>query len=583
MAEQKIQFTIGSIFKGEGFNKAKNSVDNLNKKVKQSIGVSNQLAGAFGGMNNSAGKAANAMSGLISAFLQGGVAMAGVQAVMLGINALMDIYQKKQEEVKKATDDYNAACKKLKETQDRIWNEDLNNRINSTIEKIKTIAQEFETVTKNANDFKGVIDKMRSANGKGIILKMEGDKLADMSSSGADNKESVEAWHNYQMQLKKNEIALKEAEEAITKAKDAEQENTERMRSIRERNAEVMGKLRDLRFELSKVEGNDLQKRKKISDKIDALEKERVKLIDEFKKAQTQQNILKQNTVLKEQERDNQIQENHNLEVAAKQKVTEANEKQAESIKKRTEEREKTEQELNATLRKIAEDELKAQMTQAKSDYDSAKKEGDALRTKQKEIKAKFMNGSALNGLTGNNGQALGGTVGGYGNSGGKNGMGYSGVGNSVGPSYGLWQSYGQFIAGNPSGKNYNGYASDWIKNQIASMKENGQIRNSDDARKMQKALERQARDYANSKEARKIRADEKRLNDLETKREKGYKLSKDEKAKLQSLREDQKKRNEAAGAGEQDYGDGSTKAEIDAANRLQEIKDMLDEKLGVK
>lgn len=52
MAEQKIQFTIGSVFKGEGFERAKQTVNTLNNKVKQSVGVSNQLVGAFGNMNN---------------------------------------------------------------------------------------------------------------------------------------------------------------------------------------------------------------------------------------------------------------------------------------------------------------------------------------------------------------------------------------------------------------------------------------------------------------------------------------------------------------------------------------------------
>lgn len=90
-------------------------------------------------------------------------------------------------------------------------------------------------------------------------------------------------------------------------------------------------------------------------------------------------------------------------------------------------------------------------------------------------------------------------------------------------------------------------------------MKKDGQIRNTDDERKMQKALERQSRDYANSKEARKIRADEKRLEDLQRKQKKGYMMSDEDRAKMKALQEDQQKRTEAAGAGGEDYGDGST------------------------
>ena len=62
MANQGITFSIGSVFNGEGFNAARKSVGEMSKSVKQAASASQQLAGAVGGMNNAASKAAGAMS-----------------------------------------------------------------------------------------------------------------------------------------------------------------------------------------------------------------------------------------------------------------------------------------------------------------------------------------------------------------------------------------------------------------------------------------------------------------------------------------------------------------------------------------
>jgi len=63
--EQKVQFTIGSIFKGEGFKQAQSTIKEMDGAMKKSIGTISMLASNVGMMDAKYAKATNAITGML--------------------------------------------------------------------------------------------------------------------------------------------------------------------------------------------------------------------------------------------------------------------------------------------------------------------------------------------------------------------------------------------------------------------------------------------------------------------------------------------------------------------------------------
>ena len=97
-----VNFTIGTIFKSEGFKKCQQGIKNLNNHVKQAAGITAQMAGAMSMMDSKVGQAVAAVSGLMSAFASGNPILIGVQVAMVAVSKVVGELKAAEEEATKA-------------------------------------------------------------------------------------------------------------------------------------------------------------------------------------------------------------------------------------------------------------------------------------------------------------------------------------------------------------------------------------------------------------------------------------------------------------------------------------------------
>lgn len=87
MAETKLKFQIGSVFNGEGFQKASQALEKTSKQVQKASGGIAQITGELGKMNGTVGKVAGGLSNLVGSLAMGpwGIAAAGIGLVVGGL------------------------------------------------------------------------------------------------------------------------------------------------------------------------------------------------------------------------------------------------------------------------------------------------------------------------------------------------------------------------------------------------------------------------------------------------------------------------------------------------------------------
>lgn len=116
MAKSDIELELKTKYKGDGVTKLKQGVKEVDSVVKKASGAVNNLTSQLGGMDNAAGKAASAMSGLVQSFAQGGIWGAAAAGAMMLVNAIVDGFKKAKEEAKKAAEEARDAFMKSIET-----------------------------------------------------------------------------------------------------------------------------------------------------------------------------------------------------------------------------------------------------------------------------------------------------------------------------------------------------------------------------------------------------------------------------------------------------------------------------------
>lgn len=94
MATSKLTFSIGSVFSGEGFQKANNAVRTLGATTKTAAQIANPLVGAMGALDQSSSKLVRSVGGVGTAFAQLGIAGAIIAGAQVGIDALFDHWKK---------------------------------------------------------------------------------------------------------------------------------------------------------------------------------------------------------------------------------------------------------------------------------------------------------------------------------------------------------------------------------------------------------------------------------------------------------------------------------------------------------
>lgn len=233
MADNTIKFSIGSAFSGEGFQKAKAAVADVNNNVRQAAGNATRLAGAFGEMDASAAKAMGAATGLIQALLTMNVTTIAVQGVMMALNLYLGELKERAEAAKQKADELAASVK-------AAFNATMADRMKSLQDEVKAIGDDFERVAKQAQSFAAALEGVRSSQAAGGIAALEVEKLNAMLAAHTE-AERLNIEQSYALQVA--QARLTEAEQAgaqkIQAVTDEMEANQKRLGVIDEQLAKI--------------------------------------------------------------------------------------------------------------------------------------------------------------------------------------------------------------------------------------------------------------------------------------------------------------------------------------------------------
>lgn len=594
MAEQKIQFSIGSDFKGEGFVRAKAAVSQLSKQTKDVGRAFSDATGIFGGMSNVLGGVVSKVGGLLGVL---GKLSPQMIAITAAGKALEFCFEKVSEKTKESEERLEALRKKMAEVKAQMadsgfkaeWLKTLQNELQKT-------SKEFEVATKTANTFRLLSEKLSAAKSGNEISKMELGKagMSNLDSASVDTQIGMKKLDNArQMAALKIENAAKsvsDAEddlnltrEAMKKLQQEEKRLADQYEAAYGDQALAANTLRDLTTVRKALKDMKTDEASKLDQLKVAIENEKIARLDSAtavnaaenaanKAAEAEMKLITE--IEKRAEEEANAAEQARQDADAERSDAEAKVRNAEFVKKlndliessldTTKSVEDAQQKLadmlldysdqigsgegfaqleNATKKLAAK--LQSQIEKAGKGNDSvaAKKYEAALANFNKDLNANLYN-DALNKFYGDNNK------------------------------FGL----DRFNAYGDSGKigvRNSGYNPMKIAGQIAvdAGIKSGSIRNMKDVGRAQRDAERAYRDYASSPEARREAQDAKRLADLTKKEDSGRKLSKreqEEKEKLGQLKDAKDKARKDL--------DEAEKAKNEEAQNVQKMKETLDE-----
>ena len=240
MAEHSILFKIGSIFKGEGYQKAAKSTKDLNTNIKQSAEMASQLAGAMGGLDTSAARAAGAITGMLSSLMTLNATTILTQATTIGLALYFD---KMKESVAGLTERMNA----MKAQVEKAFQSTLSDRINSIKSEVAALAGDFERITKEANAFTAAMNGLKAAQGQGGILALEVEKMnALLAAHGEAELQAIEQTYALKIAMEKMAVAQEAGAAKVAAAQAEIDANTERQRIAREQLAKLEEERRSL-------------------------------------------------------------------------------------------------------------------------------------------------------------------------------------------------------------------------------------------------------------------------------------------------------------------------------------------------
>lgn len=556
-----VNFTIGTVFNGEGFKKCQKGIMTLNNHVKSAAGLTAQMAGAMAGMNSRAAQAAQSISGLLAAFASGNPIMVGVQVGMIGIAKVVQDLENAEKSAKEEADKLNEALKRLNETQNKVASAKLNEYVSAIKNEATRLSKEFESIVKHANNFTSVLNKVQTSQDKGKILEMEIAKYNDMNNGNTIDKGVKEAQWNLKIQLEKNAQALEAHEKAITTAKNNLEENTAREKIVRERVALINDTIYELKLQEKSLSGNELEKKKELQSKIQELENEKITLSEEFTELQSKESVLKQEIILAETERKNQILENKISLGEANQAVLNAEYARVEALQKQNEATNSAtnaQKEADAMLYQATVDAANAKAKQAEADLNNALNALNDAKGRYLGARDNFRNDN-MNLIN----QML-------------NNIDWDRM-----PNANLQN--GNVVIPDENGKPQvmkfqDAAAQAAVDRGIAD----GSIRNLKDAERAERYAARAARDAASSPEANQERRDAQELARLEGMNPKA--MSEYDKKKLEKLRKLKKAKDKDAEEADKALEDAkkAEQAVIDSEKTLKEIKEKLEE-LGLK
>lgn len=174
--ENKIRFTIGSIFNGEGFTKANNAVKGVGKEVKSAKGVIgpifSELSKSAEGLGGTLGKVGESVSSVGAAFAQMGIAGGILAAINVAIDSIVSSLKEYEQAIEDEEKAWNAAF-------DAMSARDMAAAVNATksaMSDLKDVSQAnqkaFDSMTAAAAKMAEAVAKTADAKGATTISEM---------------------------------------------------------------------------------------------------------------------------------------------------------------------------------------------------------------------------------------------------------------------------------------------------------------------------------------------------------------------------------------------------------------------------
>ena len=223
MAEKSIILTIGGLFKGEAFKKAKESIVNLNADIKRGAGAASQLAAAFDGLDSGASKSLQAISGMAQALVSLNATAILSQGMLTAINWYFGDLKRQAEECAEKMN-------RLKAAADAAFSSALTSQISAVNNEVKNLAADFDSITKQANAFSSALEGVRAASSQGGILKLQTEKLQAMIDAHTDaERQTIEAEYNLKIAHAQLIAAEEAGSERVAAATEAMETNQKRV------------------------------------------------------------------------------------------------------------------------------------------------------------------------------------------------------------------------------------------------------------------------------------------------------------------------------------------------------------------
>lgn len=308
MADNHLQFRIGSVFSGEGFKAARASVKDLNGGMNAAMGAAEKMSASLGGLDTSASKAMGALTGMLGSLLTLNATAIITQGAMMAITLYTTKLKEEAEELTKRSD-------ALKASMAKTFSAALTKDVAATTQEVARISSEFERVTKQAAAFTAAVNGLKGSIATGGIVNLEIEKVNALLEAHSDaERQAIEATYSLKIAHEKA-AATEEAWNAkIDAAHQAYVDNETRVAKIDEQLSVIAAKRNELesmitatRGEFGEVSKQGLEMQKKVNElnvkeaelrqaQNDALDRQKILAIDEEKVRQDALNAMGQAT-----------------------------------------------------------------------------------------------------------------------------------------------------------------------------------------------------------------------------------------------------------------------------------------------
>lgn len=381
--EQQIKFTIGSVFKGEGFQQLKQSINQVKGYMGKAASASQQLATAMAMTNTAGSKCAQAVAGISSALATCNPMLIAMQAAVIGCNIAVEKLQEYEANLEAEQERLNAKIEETNRQMRKAFDDSQRKEVDALIQQIKNLGKEFDATTAHAMKLQDVYDKIAQVEDKGKMLDMQKQHAQSLGQIENPDERGIQAaQYKLEEQVLAGEIALQAYQDSLQKLVDQIENET----IVKNQAMENLIKLQDERESVEKSlhtsMAADIEIRKKINDRLSELDKQIECEKQRRDKAENEREILDAQRLETLKQIDNQQKENQLKETEAQTALNDA------KFRKAEEERKAAEAEAEKTRK---EEELKEERERQKAEAERERMSAKALADAQQEL-VKAMN-----------------------------------------------------------------------------------------------------------------------------------------------------------------------------------------------